>query len=535
MPPRGAVAPPLAEREAFVHTVEESLHVAACASDQKPAAWPLRRLNRDEYIATVRDLLDIHTNAGRDLPADAAGGQGFDNAAETLVISPILAEKYLAAAKESLEFAVRNPEARKRIGIVEPSESVTPEQAARRILDEFLPRAFRRPVAESEREPFLDLFHDAQRRRMPFDSSAAYMLRAVLISPKFLFLSDQGGDYALASRLSYFLLGSMPDDKLFEAAASGKLHDPEVLKKETARLLASPKSMNFIDRFVNQWLGTRALGREFEPDATVFPQYAKDAELQGDIRLQPAVFFQTMLAANDPLTDLIDSRWTMVTRTLAKFYQLDPSLVPKDKGEEPHRVDLPPDSHRGGLLGMSAVLAVSSYPYRTSPVLRGKFVLDALLGTPPLPPPPNVPALEEHKDGQTPKSIRERLAQHRANPVCAGCHSRIDPLGFALENYDALGEWRTEEAGKPIDNTGELPDGTKFSGPEELKSVLMSRKDLFVRNLTGRMLGYALGRGLQPSDFCTVDQIGADLKDNGYRSQRLIEGIVMSPAFRSAK
>jgi hypothetical protein len=221
----------------------------------------------------------------------------------------------------------------------------------------------------------------------------------------------------------------------------------------------------------------------------------------------------------------------MLTRTLGKFYKVDPTLIPKDKGEEPHRVDLPPDSNRGGLLGMSAVLAVSSYPYRTSPVLRGKFVLDALLGTPPLPPPPNVPALEEHPEGG-PRTVRERLARHRADPACAGCHSRIDPLGFALENYDALGQWRTEDAGKPVDNTGELPDGTKFEGPEQLKSVLMARKDVFVRNVTARMLGFALGRGLTPSDTCAVDQIAGQVKDNGYKSQTLIEGIVMSTVFK---
>ena len=323
----------------------------------------------------------------------------------------------------------------------------------------------------------------------------------------------------------------MPDDKLFDLASSGKLHEPEVLRKLAARLLASGQSMDFIERFTSQWLGTRELGREFIPDATLFPNYAGSVELQGDIRLQPAVFFQNMLASNDPLTDLIDSHWTMLTKTLAAFYKLDPKLMPKDKPEEPHRVVLPPDSHRGGLLGMSAVLAVSSYPYRTSPVLRGKFVLDALLGTPPPPPPPNVPALEQHPAGE-PKTMRERLAQHRANPVCAGCHSRIDPLGFALENFDAIGQWRTEEAGKPVDNTGELSDGTKFAGPEELKAVLMERKDLFVRNLTARMLGYALGRGLTPRDFCAVDDIVNQLKDNGYQSQTLIEGIVISPVFQ---
>ncbi len=524
MPPRGAAAPLLNEREAFLRNIDEALHTEACSTGMRPGPSPIRRLNRDEYNATVRDLLDVHINAGHDLPADAAGGEGFDNAAEVLVLSPVLAEKYMSAAKEAVEIAMRNPQARKRIGI-------TADAAPDKILSGFLPRAFRRPVTDAEKEPFLALFRDAQKRRQTFDASVNYMLRGVLMSPQFLFIVSRSDDYGLASRLSYFLQGTMPDDKLFELAAQSRLHEPDVLKKEITRLLTDVKSMDFVDRFVTQWLGTRELGREFIPDPTVFPQYTKDVELQGDIRMQPAVFFRTMLLANDPLTDLIESKWTMLTKVLTKFYKLDPKLVPNDKAEEPHRVELPPDSHRGGLLGMSAVLAVSSYPYRTSPVLRGRFVLDALLGTPPLPPPPNVPALEEHADS-APKTMRERLARHRADPACAGCHSRIDPLGFALENYDALGQWRTEEAGKPLDNTGELPDGTKFEGPEQLKTVLLARQDQFVRNVTARMLGFALGRGLTPSDSCAVDQIAAQVKDNGYRSQKLIEGIVTNPVFK---
>jgi hypothetical protein len=253
--------------------------------------------------------------------------------------------------------------------------------------------------------------------------------------------------------------------------------------------------------------------------------------LQGDIRFQPIVFFHTMLSNNAPITDLLDSNWTIITKKLVTLYGMDKSVLRKEDQEQPHRIELTPGSHRGGLLGMSAILAVSSYPYRTSPVLRGKWVLDAVLGTPPLPPPPNVPALEEHAGAQ-PKTMRERLAQHRENPVCAGCHSRIDPLGFALENYDALGQWRTQDAGKPIDNTGELPDGTRFEGPDELRTVLLEKKDLFIRNLTSRMLGYALGRGLTRTDFCSVDTIISQLAENGFRSQSLVEAIVMSAPFR---
>jgi len=542
MPPRGVAAPDLTARESFTKWIDDSLHAAACASGPAADPAPIRRLNRDEYTATVRELLDTHLNVGHDLPADGAGGQGFDNAAEVLFLSPVLAEKYMDAAKQALEFAVRDSRARARIGIVEPSAALTPLAAARKILAGFLPRAFRRPVTERESEPFLALFRSAQRDHQSFDNSVVFMLRGVLMSPRFLFISAPPNagrmarpfdDYALATRLSYFLWGGMPDEMLFDLASLGKLRDPDVLKEEIGRMLRSGKAMGFVESFVTQWLGTRTLGRDFVPDAKLFPKYAADAELRADIGFQPTVFFHTLLATNAPVTDLLDSNWTILTKKLATLYGIDPKQFKGDLGEQPRTVDLPAGSHRGGLLGMSAVLAVSSYPYRTSPVLRGKWVLDSLLGTPPPPPPQNVPALEEHAGAAQPQSMRERLSRHRDNPVCAGCHSRIDPLGFALENYDALGQWRTEESGKPIDNTGELPDGTKFAGPDQMKAVLLARKDLFLRSFTSRVLGFALGRGLTRKDSCAVDAILAQLADNGYRSQALIEALVMNPVFRN--
>jgi hypothetical protein len=542
MPPRGAPGPDLDQREAFLHYVDGALHAEACSAGSAPGIAPIRRLNRGEYTATVRELLNIHMDVGHDLPADGAGGEGFDNAAEILVLSPIHAEKYMDAAKRALEFAVRDSRARSRIGMVAPGPTLPPVQAARQILQGFLPRAFRRPVTEKEFEPYLALFRAAQKQHETFDGSVIFMLRGVLMSPQFLFRAEAPNpgaeprlvdDYALASRLSYFLWGSMPDEMLFDLASVHKLHEPGVLKEEVGRMLRSSKSMGFIDSFVTQWLGTRELGKEFVPDAKLFPNYASDVELQADIGFQPAVFFHALLSNNESILDLLDSNWTITTKKLSALYHLNIKLRTENQ-EQPHRITLPADSHRGGLLGMSAVLAVSSYPYRTSPVLRGKWVLDAILGTPPLPPPPNVPALEEHA-GAAPKTIRERLAQHRADPTCAGCHSRIDPLGFALENYDALGQWRTEDAGQPIDNSGELPDGTKFEGPDQLRAVLMQKKDLFVRNLTNRMLGFALGRGLTRQDSCTVDSIIAQLAANGYKSQALIEAIAMSQPFRYQK
>jgi hypothetical protein len=497
-------------------------------------------LNRDEYTATVRDLLDIHMDIGASLPADGAGGEGFDNAAETLFLSPLHAEKYMETAKFIVDFAAKEYKSRAKIFVVEPGPKLTEDAAARQIFRSFLPRAFRRPVTEEELAPYLNLFKTARKMGQPFDSAVLLGVRGALVSPLFLFRvepSYTGSEprpldaYALASRISYFLWGSMTDELLFDVAASGKLQDPEVLRQLTRRMLRNDRSLNFAQRFVEQWLRTRELGADKKPDPELFPTYANDEELRGDIRFQPILFFQELMQRDLPVTNLIESRHTIGTSNLAKHYDVK-LPINRNAQKQPQWVELPPDSKRGGLLGMAAVLAVSSYPYRTSPVLRGAWILDSMLGTPPPSPPPNVPPLEEPAKGAEPKSVRERLTQHRANAACASCHAKIDPLGFALENYDAIGRWRNEEAGKSIDNTGELADGTKVRGPEELKAVLLDRKALFLRNLASKMLGYALGRGLTLKDSCAVDSIVAQVQDRDYSAQALVEAIVLSVPFR---
>jgi mono/diheme cytochrome c family protein len=541
MPPKGAPAPDLDEREHFTKWVSDTLRTKACAS--APAAGPsrIRRLNRDEYTATIRDLLDIHMDIGQALPLDGAGGEGFDNAAETLFLSPLHSEKYMEMAKFAVDFAAKEFKSRAKVMVARPGPSKTPDQAAREILANFLPRAFRRPVADSEISPYLALFQTARKQGQPFEQAVWFAIRGALVSPLFLFRAEPPNNtpearpldqFALASRLSYFLWGSMPDELLTDIASEGRLQNPEVLRRLAAIMLRNDKSLEFAERFVEQWLHTRELTGDKAPDPKLFPTYAGDEELRSDIRFQPILFFRELLLRNMSLLNLLDSRYTIGTSNLSKHFGM--KLALKQTGtKQPQWVELPEGSHRGGLLGMPAIMAVSSYPYRTSPVLRGAFILDAILGTPPPPPPPNVPALEETKDGAPPKSTRERLAQHRAAAACAGCHSRIDPLGFALENYDVIGRWRDQEGGKPVDNSGELIDGTKFQGPDELKKALLDRKDLFIRNLTSKMLGYALGRGLTLQDSCAVDQIAAQLRDNDYSAQTLIEGIVLSAPFRN--
>lgn len=539
MPPKGSPAPALEAQESFLKWVDTTLKAEACVSGVAPGPAPIRRLNRDEYAATVRDLLNVNIDVGHALPADGAGGEGFDNAAETLFLSPIHAEKYLDAAKLALDFAATDSRARAKIFVSKPEGNVPAERSAHEILQAFLPRAFRRPVNEAEIAPYLTLFHAAQKQGESFDRSVLFALRGVLVSPQFLFRIEPPNpgpaprmldDYTLAARLSYFLWGSMPDELLWDIAQAGKLQDPEILKAQIGRMLRSPKSTAFAQRFVEQWLRTRDLGKEKSPDPALFPAYAESEEVRSDIRYQPIMFFRELLTRDLSLLNLIDSKFTVFTRTLAKLYDVKVQWR-RDTPKALHQMELPAGSDRGGLLGMPAVLIASSYPNRTSPVLRGAWVLDALLGTPPPPPPPGVPPLETEKAGH-PASVRERLMQHRANAACASCHNRIDPLGFALENYDAMGQWRTEEAGAAIDSTGELPGGTKFSGPNQLKAVLMERKDLILRNLTNKMLGYALGRGLTLQDSCAVDGVVEKLAANEYKAQTLVEAIVFSMPFR---
>ncbi len=509
MPPRNAPKPSLDAREKFSNDLAAALHEAACKAPAPPQPWPLRRLNRQEYAASVRDLLNVHFNAGASLPADGAGGEGFDNAAETLFLSPIHAEKYLAAARQALQYAAGDARSRE-VFLGKPKEPWTPDE----VLRKFLPRAFRRPATDAELAKYTRVMRAAQKRGEKTEPALLSALAAVLVSPHFLFRMEKG-DYAIASRLSYFLWGSIPDAQLTALAASGEIRRPEVLASEVQRLLNDKKSAEFAERFVSQWLDTR----EIKID---------DAELLGAVKYEPVMFFLEVFMRDLSLDNFLDSKFTYLTKYLARHYGLDA----KNLREQPVYVELPEGSVRGGLLGMAAVHTVSSLPRRTSPVLRGKFVLDAVLGTPPPPPPPDVPQLEEDKEGDAPKSLRARLEVHRANPTCASCHARIDPIGFGLENFDRLGKWRDEDSGSKIDASGEFSDGTKFDGVKDLKQALKKRRELFLQNLTAKLMGYALGRGLAPEDRCTVDAIVAKLENNNHSAQLLLREIVMSEAFQ---
>ena len=536
MPPKEADLPTLNERSEFLNWVESSLQKAACQSGPHAGPAVLRRLNRAEYSASVRDLLDIHFDAGEALPSDGSGGEGFDNASETLFISPIHAEKYMDAARVAVEYAFADPRSLRRFLVAEPDEKTSPEVAARRVIEDFLPRAFRRSIPESEILEYLALFHAAYKADPSFMVAIRLTLQAVLISPKFLFIAEEPNfdskphkvtDHELASRLSYFLWGSIPDDELLKAADEGNLSDSRILQEQFKRMLGSQNSRkvrNFSQNFVEQWLGTRALGREFKPDKSI---RGYDSELEGGMKYEPVFFFHEILTENRSLLDLLKADYTYVNRRLARHYRIKGEFR-----EQPKRVQLTDENRRGGLLSMAAVLAVSSYPHRTSPVLRGKWILETILGDPPPPPPPNVPELEESASSVSSESLRQRLELHRQNVACAQCHDRIDPLGFGLENYGVLGRWRDKYEGHTVYASGALPDGTTFSGPAELKLALLGRKDQFVRHLTKKMLGYALGRGLTYYDYCAVNSIVDKLRANDYKSHHLLFGIIQSVPFR---
>jgi hypothetical protein len=376
-----------------------------------------------------------------------------------------------------------------------------------------------------------NLASQVQKETGSFEEGIAVSLQAILLSPHFLFriesrptnASASITSYELASRLSYFLWSSMPDDELLKAAARGKLARPAILAAQVRRMLLDPKADALVENFGAQWLQTRAL-ESAKPDRKKFPVF--DEYLRLSMARETELFFASILREDRSVLDFIDADYSYLNERLARFYD-----VPGVQGPEFRKVLFAHDSQRGGLLTQASVLTISSYANRTSPVLRGKWVLDNLLGAPPPPPPPDVPNLDDSKIGTT-SSLREQLELHRKNPICASCHVRMDPLGFGLENFDAVGAWRTKDGEFPINASGTLPDGRSFTGPQGLKSILKSQPDAFTESLTRKMLTYALGRGLEPSDDAAVKAIVRQVAANDYRIESLILGIVNSQPFQ---
>ena len=682
MPPEERPRPPQEEVDAVVTWIGDALAYCDCTGERDPGRVAIRRLNRNEYNNTVRDLLGVDAKLADDFPADDTG-YGFDNIADVLTMSPLLAEKYLAAAEQVLDRAIdtsdplkirtaryasgdlqangdgnsngdltkngeafaehefvadglyvirvravqqrfgdepakmelrlgdqalgsyevtaqrgdkdvpvielhldvnagkrriaaaylnnkvdnnnpdpkkrgdRNlyvrrievegplypppptrPDSHQRIFFCAPGENgLTEEQAARQIVERFAGRAFRRPVRSDEIEQLLSFYKMARGEGDRFEDGVRLALTAALVSPHFLYRIELDppnagakpyaiSDHELATRLSYFLWSSMPDAELFSLAAARHLREPGVIEAQVKRMLADPRAEAFIGNFTGQWLELRNLDRA-TPDPKQFPEF--DEPLRVAMRREAEVFFASLVREDRSVLEMLDADYTFMNERLAKHYGVDGIT-----GDDFRRVPLKPELKRGGVLTMAGVLTVTAMSSRTSPVKRGKFILDQVLGTPPPPQPADVAALEETKT-VTAASLRERLEQHRADMNCAVCHMRMDPIGFSLENFNAIGKWRDVDGPFKIDPSGKLPEGQTIDGPAGLKKVLLERKNDFIRCLVEKMTVYALGRGLGRTDKCTVKDVVESAQKNDYKMSSVILGIVKSDAFQKRK
>lgn len=432
-----------------------------------------------------------------------------------------------------------NAASRRRIFVCEPKTETEEAPCARQILSQLGRRAYRRPFTDADLKP-LFAFYETGRKQGSFDNGIKMALRAMLVSPEFLFRVERDpeagvpagvyriNDFELASRLSFFLWSSIPDDELLNLAKAGKLKDATVLNAQVSRMLEDRRSKAFVSNFAGQWLYLRNLAVS-KPDQDAFPDF--DAALQQSFQRETELFFDAVMREGRPVTDLLSANFTYLNQRLAEHYG-----VPGVYGSQFRRVTLK-DTNRGGLLGQGSILTVTSYPNRTSVVQRGKWVLENLLGSPPPPPPPDIPSLEAHSKEGVQLTMRQQMEMHRSNPTCASCHARMDPIGFSLENYDGIGAWRAKDAGSAIDASGKLPDGTAFQGPAGLKNLLLTRyREEFVGTLTEKLMTYALGRGLEyydrPAMRTVIRDAAAQNPNEAPSIPDLIRSIVKSPQFQ---
>jgi hypothetical protein len=416
-----------------------------------------------------------------------------------------------------------------------PGDDLSPRKAARQILERFAFRAFRRPVQPEEIDRLLELVGQALDRGRSFEDAIQVGIAATLVSPHFLFRVEDDrvadpaepirelNDFELASRLSYFLWSSMPDDELFQLASDGQLRRPPVLEAQVRRMIADPKSASLVENFGGQWLNLRNL-EDVTPDPQRFPGF--DAALKRAMRRETELMFETIMREDRSVSEFLTADFTFVNQRLAEHYGIDGV-----QGDDFQQVKLPADQ-RAGLLTQASILTLTSNPTRTSAVKRGLWIMENILGTPPPDPPPNVPELEEAQEASGATTLREQLVLHRQNAVCASCHIQMDELGFGFENFDPIGRWRMADGGRPIDSSGELPNGQRFQGPIELVAILSQREQEFAKVLASRMLTFALGRGLEYHDQCAVDSIAQQMQQNDYRFSSLVLGIVTSEPFR---
>jgi len=534
MPPADAEQPEVADRVQAIEWIEQRLRKFDCGSASRPGRVTMRRLNRTEYNNTVRDLTGLDLRLADDFPSDDVGN-GFDNIGDVLSLPPILLEKYLSSAKQIADEVIKNGDATKKVFPRQPDDPNNLDEVVevtRANASNFASRAFRRPLDNEESERLFQLMRAAWESKATKEEIMQTMITAVMASPHFIYRVEDDdpddfidgirplNDFEMASRMSYFLWSSMPDDRLVELAGQGKLRTVEQCNDEVDRMLADPKAKALVENFAGQWLQLRDL-EALSPDPVKFASF--DDKLRRSMRRETELLFASIVNENRSILELLSADYTYVDARLAKHYEMEGI-----SGDEFRKVDL--KGKRRGMLMHGSILLLTSNPTRTSPVKRGKWVLENLLAEPPPPPPPNVPELGAA--GETLGTLRQQMEQHRANPNCAVCHVKMDAVGFGLENFDAIGSWRDADGREKIDPSGILPGGRAFNGPLDLVQILVEdKKAEFSRCLTTKMLTYALGRGLGVADRCNVSSIVNHLTEDNYRFVTLIKSIVTSPPF----
>jgi len=504
MPPPDEFAPDEEERAKLVRWIDDAVF-AVDPENPDPGHVTLRRLNRAEYTNTIRDLLGVKIDVTGLLPVDDSG-YGFDNNGDVLTLSPLHMERYLEAARVALAETSKNKDWKNYLS---KSDESSDDDHMLRVVRGFAGKAFRRPLREGEAERYLDFLERAKDSGGGVDYAIKQAMSAILVSPSFLYREEPSfksgkdsiallDEHALASRLSYFLWSSMPDKRLRELADRGELR--KNLHAEIGRMLASGKSRALVENFVGQWLQLRDM-EAISPDRKTFKTF--DSKLASNMRTETEMLVQYIIKENQTIMTLLDADFTFVNQRLAEHYGIEGV-----EGEHFRKVSLD-GLPRRGLLGHGSVLTLTSHAGRTSPVLRGKYVLENILNTPPPPAPPNVPALGSESEGRKHAvSLRKELEAHRNDPACASCHALMDPIGFGLENFDGVGRWREKDRGMPIDSSGKLVTGQKFLDSEEMCEIIVrDYESEFHRSVAVKMLTYSLGRGVEYFDRPAIDEI----------------------------
>ncbi len=556
MPPAGEPRMTTEEQEELIKSVNVILTRSLTANN--PGRVVIRRLSHNEYQYSIKQLTGIDFDAKNRFPSDASGGAGFDNFPSTLFLTPLKMERYYDAADEILDKVYESPELWRQLVPETYRESIfrkffnwvmrlfkgpeygleRPVKVAEELIMPFASNAFRRFLEPKEKESYISLFKEVYQGTSSgnrFELALMETYKAILISPNFLYRFEEEqpvnhpyalSAFELASRLSFFLWSSLPDKELYEVAYRDDLHDPEVLQAQVKRMLRDPRSKRLSESLSTQWFGVTKLKEGSPVDPERFPEFTP--EVREAMYQELVEFFHHVMTDSRDFLDLLDSDYTFLNETLANHYGI--SGV---EGDDFRKVALT-DRNRGGILGMGSVLTATSLPLRTSPVLRGKWVLEEILGTPAPPPPPDAGELSEEEAGAEDASIKDLLVLHRSKPECQSCHQKMDPIGFGLENFDPVGRWRDSygKGGELIVAWDTLSSGEVFRSPAELKGILMDKKELFARNLTEKIFTYAIGRRVEFKDELFVKELMDNLLENNFDTESFMVALISSYPFR---